>query len=138
MYNDQKLNLKAIFLSFYFGPFSMSPHRAHSWVVEFQSQNIGHNDTRLSTYSVFNALCYIPCLQFPTIAVYRSFSSTSLLSFHYTATAANALAHARPNTSCSHHILGTYTPGLHTFFSHRFIIFCVTTYCVNIFCLLRT
>ena len=53
----------------------MSPHRAHSWVAEFQSHNRGHRNTRLFPSNMFNVLCYIPCIKFLPASSYCYSSS---------------------------------------------------------------
>ena len=119
----------------------MFPQRAHSWVVEFQSQNIVHRNTRLCTYNVLNVLLYIPCLWFLPIAAYQSSSSTSLPSSLSSAAAAAAAAAFDTTSSipsCYHHILATHAPDLCTVSSHWSRISRVAMYCVTVLCLFIT
>ena len=123
------------FLSF--GPVFVFPHSAHSWVVDFQSQNRGHRKTRLCPSNIFNALLYIPCLWLLTLATYRSSSSPSLPLPLSSAASAN-LAPDSSSPSCSHHILATYSPGLCTVSLQRSKIDGVAMYCATVFCLFGT
>ena len=94
----------------------MFPQHAYSWALEFQYQNIGHRNTRLCPYNVFNVILYIPCIRFLHIAAYRSSSTPSLppyLSDASTAAAAE-LATSRSSPSFYHHLLVTHAPGLRT------------------------
>ena len=103
----------------YFGLVSVFPHRAHSWVVEFQSQNRGHRNTRLCQYNVFNAILYIPCLWFLLVSAYRSSYYPPIPPSPSYATINAAFEPARSSTSCSHHLLSTHPPGLRTVYLQR-------------------
>ena len=116
----------------------MSPRRAHNWVVEFQSHNRGHRNTRICPYNVFSALLHIPCLRFLPVSAYLSSSSSSLFPSLYSASAATALSTDWISPSWSHHLLATHAPDLHTVSLQRSRISRVAIYCVTVFCLFRT
>ena len=94
-----------VFYFLYFGTVSVFPQLAHSWVVEFQSHNRGHRDTRLCTSRVFNALRYIPYLQFLPVASYPYASSSSHTSPLSAAAADITLPPTRYSPYCYHHLL---------------------------------
>ena len=123
-----------------FGPVSVYPQRAHSWVAELQSQNIGRRNTRLCHSNLFNALRYIPCIWFLPVAAYHSSYPPSLPSSPSSAAAAAvaALAPNRSNPFCSHHLLETHAPGLRTVLLKRSRIGRVTMYCTTEFYIFQT
>ena len=96
--------MKLINNFFSFGPVSVSPHHAHSWVVELQSHNRGHIDTILCPSDALKPLHYIPCLQFLPVVSYQSVYSPPISSYPSAVTVAHALAPARSILSCSHHL----------------------------------
>ena len=115
----------------------MVPQYAHNWVVEFQSQNRGHRDTRLCPYFVLNSLYYIPCLQFLTVVYSHDASSPPLSSSPSSAASARSLESARSSPSCSHNLQENQAPGLCTYLLHSSIIGRVAIYCAAAFCLFR-
>ena len=121
----QYLIIEYYFL-FSFQPVSVSLQLAHSWVVDFQSQNRGHIKTRICPSNVFSTILYIPCLRLLPVSAYRSYPFTSLPPYPppspSTDTAITALAIARSSPSCSYHILATHAPGLRTVSMQRSII----------------
>ena len=119
------------FFFLYFGLVYVSPQHAHSWVVEFQTQNIGHGDTKICPSNVLNALHYTPCLQFLPIVSYRSISSTPLSSYPSASATAHSLTPTISIPSCSHHLQVTYPPSLPTILFQRSSIGHVAMYCVK-------
>ena len=115
------LHITYVYYFFFFlMDWSLYPQqRAHSWVVEFQSYNRVHRVNRLCPSNVFNALHYIPCLDFPHVASYCFSSSPSLPSYLCAATVSTSLVPSRYIPSCYHHLLSTQSPGLRTVFSQR-------------------
>ena len=63
-----------LYLFIYFGPASMYPQHAHSWVVEFQPHNRGHMDTRICPSSVLDTQVYIPNLKLLPVVSYLAVS----------------------------------------------------------------
>ena len=121
----------------YFGPVSVSPQRAHNWVVKFQYQNRGHRETIIYPTNVFNFLRFTPFLNFLPVSSYRSTSSPFIPSSLSAAAAATALAPDRSRTSCYYHLLSTQPPGLCTVFLQRSRIRHVAMYCATILCLFK-
>ena len=124
----QKINSN-IFLSF--GPVSVLPQHAHIWVVDFQTHNRGHRNTRLCTSNVFNVLLYNPCLWVLPVSVERSSSSPSLTPSPSLSTSYVALALARFILSCYHHLLETHDSGIRTVSLQRSRIGHVSVYCAT-------
>ena len=132
------VNYKAnIFISFW--PVSVFPQRAHNWLVEFQSQNRGHINTRLCPFILFKLLIRISCLRLLPVTAYLYVSYYSLSPYppHPSAPTA-ALAPARSSLSCFHHLLENHAIGVCTVSSHSSIIVRLVIYCATLFFLFRT
>ena len=115
----------------------MFPWHAHNSVVEFQSQNRGHRNTRLCHFIIFKLLLHIPFLWFLTVAAYISVYSSSF-SLSPPSAVSDALATNTPSTSYSHHLLDINTHIIRKVSLHRSIIGHVAIYYVIIFCLFKT
>ena len=120
-----------------FGPVSMSPQHANSWVVEFQSQIIGHIDTILYPSNLLNYIRYILCLRFLHVVSYRSVSYTPLSSSPSTPDISRAIAPDRSIPSCSCHLRATHYPGLHAVSSQSSRIGRIAVYCATVFYLFK-